>query len=199
MGVMYGVVGKAGAGKTTFLTALAQKNLSGKSFMGIPPHSQVFTTFECRGCYKLNFDDLGKYMICDSLILIDEIATLADNRNWAKFGDNLVYFFSHFRHFGCSVVWCSQYWDADKKIDVRTDKIFLMEKSSFLPVTFIKPILHNFGVCRGQRVDEFSLGAPVTWKWIYRPKWYKYFDSFTVRQLPGLPKLEMWDFADTIH
>ena len=36
MGAMYGVVGKVGAGKTTFLTALAQKSLQGKSFMGLP-------------------------------------------------------------------------------------------------------------------------------------------------------------------
>lgn len=198
MGAMYGVVGKVGAGKTTFLTALAQKSLQGKSFMGLPAYDKVFTTFECKDCYKLDFSVLGRYDISNALILIDEIATLADNRKWKDFAENHVYWFSHFRHYGCSVVWCSQYWDADKKIDVRTDQLFLMEKSAFLPITFIKPVVHNFGIQRGKRVDDYILGAPITWKWIFRPKWYKYFDSFAVKDLPPLPDLHKWGEPEII-
>lgn len=191
-GVMYGVIGKAGSGKTTFLTAAAYHSNHGKTFMGIPPHSTVFSTFACSGCYKLDFQQLGRVCITDSLILIDEIATLADNRDWKNFGSDLVYFFSHFRHFGCDVIWCSQYWDADKKIDVRTDRLFMLERSAFFPVSWVKPIVHTLDIIDGRRVDEYSKAPPISWKPIWRPRYYSGFDSFCKRDLPP-PTLELWD------
>ena len=51
-----GVFGLPGMGKTSFLTKVAQLNLRGKSYMGIPVHEKVFTNFECAGCYKLDFN-----------------------------------------------------------------------------------------------------------------------------------------------
>lgn len=190
--MMYGVVGLPGAGKTTFLTAAAQKCLQGKSFLGLPARTNVFTNFSCPGCYKLDFHRLGRENITDALILIDEIALLADNRNWKNFSEDLTYFFSHYRHFFCDIIWCSQYWDADKKIDVRTDKIFILEKSAFLPVSWVKPILHELTVRCGQRVDGYRIGAPVTWRGIWRPRWYSYFDSYAQRELAP-PTLELWE------
>lgn len=189
---MYGVVGLPGVGKTTLLTAAAQKSLHGKKFLGLPPHGNVFTNFPCPGCYKLDFQRLGLEHITDALILIDEIVLLADNRSWKNFGDNLTYFFSHYRHFFNDVVWCSQYWDADKRIDVRTDKMFIAEKSAFLPVTWIKPVMHELTVNRGERVDGYYIGAPLTWRGIWRPRWYSYFNSYEQRELAP-PTLELWD------
>lgn len=196
--MVIGVFGLPGMGKTSFLTKCAQMCLQGKSFMHLPFHSHVFTNFECQGAYKLEFDKLGIYHYEDALILIDEIMLLADSRDFKSFPEHLKYFFSHHRHFNCTVLYCSQYWtDCDKRIRGVTDRYYLITKSNFLPVTYIKPIIRDFGVERGEIVDGYTLGAPVTWSFVWRPRWYKYFDSFTQRQLQPIPELELWEFEPT--
>ena len=61
--MVIGVFGLPGMGKTTFLTKCARKALNGKSFMGIKPHSKVFTNFASPGCYKLDFNKVLEYHI----------------------------------------------------------------------------------------------------------------------------------------
>lgn len=196
--MVVGVFGLPGMGKTSFLTKCAQMCLRGKSFMNIPKHSKVFTNFECQGCYKLDFNTLGIYHYEDALILIDEIMLLADSRDFKNFPEHLKYFFSHHRHFNCTVLYCSQYWtDCDKRIRGVTDRYYLITKSNFLPITYIKPIIRDFGVSRGEIVDGYTLGVPLSWSFVWRPSWYKYFDSFTQRELPPIPELELWEFGDS--
>lgn len=195
--MVIGVFGLPGMGKTSFLTCCAQKNLAGRSFMGLPIHKCVFTNFECAGCYKLDFNKLGIYHFEDSLILIDEIMLLADARDFKSFPEHLKYFFSHSRHFNCSVVYCSQVWsDADKRIRGVTDHLFLISASTFLPVSYIKPIIRHFDVSQGNIFDGYTLGAPITWRFVWRPRWYKYYDSFNQRSLKPLVELEQWSFDD---
>lgn len=180
-------------GKTTVLTKIAQKNLAGKTYFGIRPHARVFTNFECLGCYQLDFDTLGVYRYEDSLILIDEIMLLADTRDFKTFPKPLKYFFSHHGHFNIDIVWCSQYWDdCDKKIRVLTDRYYLMEAHGSF--TVIKPIQRYLGAEGGHMVDTYRTGAPITWRLVYRPRYYRYFDSFTQRKLPPLPDLRLWDW-----
>lgn len=191
--MIQGVFGLPGMGKSTFLAKCAAKNLAGKSFMGVPPHEYVFTNFECPGCYKLDFETLGKFRYHDALFLIDEIMLLCDSRNFRTFPLELKEFFAKHRHAHNDVIWCSQnYRDTDLKIRNLTQRYFLIEKSSFLPVSFVKPILHGMGVERGDIQDGYSLGAPITWRLVYRPHYYHMFDSFEERVLPD-PDLQMWE------
>lgn len=191
--MIIGVFGLPGMGKSTFLAKCAYKSLHGKSFMGVPPHSKVFTNFECPGCYQLDFTALGVYHFSDSLFLIDEIMLLADSRDFKSFPPQLKYFFSHHRHFNCDVIWCSQYYDdCDKKIRVLTQKYYLLEKSSTFPVSFVKPITRFLGAKKGQMLDTYELGAPITWRLVWRPKYYGMFDSFVQKELPPAD-LVSWD------
>ena len=91
--MIYEIAGLPRSGKTTALAMIAQRCLKGKSTAGIAPHGNVFTTFYCKGCYKLEFMDLKKYDFSDSLILIDEISLFADNRDFKSFDKDLIYFF----------------------------------------------------------------------------------------------------------
>lgn len=192
-----GVFGLPGMGKTSFLTKVAQLNLRGKSYMGIPVHEKVFTNFECAGCYKLDFNKLGIYHFENALILIDEIMLLADSRDFKSFPEHLKYFFSHHRHFDCTVLFCSQYWsDCDKRIRGVTDRYYLITCSSFFPLSYIKPIVRHFDVYQGTIFDGYTLGPPISWKVVYRPRWYMYFDSYTQRELPPIPELSLWGFDD---
>lgn len=197
--MIIGVFGLPGAGKSTFLACASQHLLNGKSFMGLSPSKVVFTNFYCKGCYKLDFDKLGIYNFVDCNILIDEIMLLADTRNFKTFPESLKRFFSQHRKTlgdGHGVIWCSQYYDdCDKKIRVLTHKYYLLEKGKiFTSFSFVKPILREMKPKHGTMSDQFVLGAPVTWKPIYRPKYYDAFDSYETL-LKTLPPVELipWD------
>lgn len=184
--------GFPGSGKTTVLTMIAQRSLIGKSTLGLYPAKTVLTTFPCPGCYELDFDDLGMYNFCDCLMIIDEISLYADNRNFKNFSDNLLYFFKLHRHYNIDLVWCSQSaTDADKKIRAVTEMSYIIDPLPF-QFTAIKPIIKQHGLKNGEPAEIFELAPPIRWTYCYRPKWYKYFDSFQTRKLPE-PDLKLWD------
>lgn len=192
--MIIGVFGLPGMGKTTLLTKLARKCNNGKTYMGIPPHSRVFTNFECAGCYQLDFNALGVYHFEDALILIDEIMLCADSRDFKSFPPQLKYFFSHHRHFNCDVVWCSQYYDdCDKKIRVLTQRFYLLEKSAWLPFSYAKPIERFLGVEGAKMVDAFELAPFPRWAFVWRPHYYEAFDSFVQKELPPIRELKLWE------
>lgn len=183
--MIQGVFGLPGMGKSTFLAKCAWMCLNGRSFMGVPPHKYVYSNFDCPGCFQLDFDMLGHYNFHDCLILIDEIMLFADCRDFKSFSPELKFFFSLHRHFNIDIIWCSQYYsDCDKKIRNLTSKFFLLEKSDFLPVSFVKPIVRAMGARDGQMVDRYDLGAPITWRLVWRPHYYHLFDSFSTPALP---------------
>lgn len=183
--MVVGVFGLPGMGKTTMLTAAAQHSINGRSFLGLPAHDKVYTNFECPGCYRLDFEKLGKYKFENALIIIDEIMLYADSRDFKSFSDDLKYFFSHQRHVNLDILWCSQmYDDCDKKIRGLTDHYYLLEKMSFLPISIVKPILRKLGAMNNKFCDTIYMGAPISWTFIWRPKYYKMFDSFTYKDLP---------------
>ena len=59
--------GVPGCGKTTVLTALAQKELK-KISKGKSKYDRVLTNFECEGCYKIDFNDLCR-IACGNFII----------------------------------------------------------------------------------------------------------------------------------
>lgn len=191
--MIQGVFGLPGMGKSTLLAKCAFQNLEGKTFLDVPPHSYVFTNFACPRCYQLDFDSLGKVFYHDSLFLIDEIMLLCDSRNYRNFSNELKEFFALHRHYNNDIVWCSQnYRDTDLKIRNLTQRYFLLEKSAFFPISYVKPILHGLGVEKGDIQDGYRLGAPITWRFVYRPRYYSLFDSFETRPLPE-PDYKLWD------
>ena len=191
---IYAVFGLPGAGKTTFLTKLGARCLCGKSSLGIPAHSKVYSNFELAGAYKLDFESLGIFLYDDALILIDEIMLLADSRNFKDFPENLKYLFSHHRKYNLDIVYCSQSWkNMDLRIRELTDQYFLLERGKVLDqFSYCKPIRHLFGVENGSIADTYTLAAPVQWFAVYRPKYYRMFDSFERRSLPPLEDVDLW-------
>ena len=182
--------GFPGAGKTTVLTMIAQRSLKGKKTLGIPAYDTVFTSFPCPGCYELDFNLLGKVNFHDCLMIVDEISLFADNRNFKQFSDSLLYFFKLHRHFKISLVWCSQSaTDADKKIRAVTERSYIIDR--FFCWTLIKPINKYHTVVGGEPGERFELAPVFDWLWCFRPRWYKYFDSFETKPLPE-PDLQLW-------
>ena len=87
-------------------------------------------------------------------------------------------------------MWASQSAsDADKKIREVTQCSYIIDRYFFL--TAIKPILKQHTVKSGEPDISFELAPPIMWQWCFRPRWYKYFDSYAVRELPE-PELKLW-------
>lgn len=182
--------GFPGAGKTTVLTMIAQKLLAGRSVLGLRPTDKVYTSFPCPGCYELNPDDLGKYNFSDATILIDEISLYFDNRQFSKFSSDALYFWKLHRHFRLQLVYCSQGAnDADLKIRTLVDTSYIIVP--FFMFSILKPIIKYHTVVNGHPEQVFELAPVIAWKWCFRPRWYRYFDSYSVKPLPE-PNVSLW-------
>lgn len=192
--------GVPGSGKSLALAWVARRALSKRayniSFCGIQlsvPHKRIFTNFECPGCYKLNYEDLGKYNFEDSLILIDEIMMYSDSRDFKTFSADLKFFFSQHRKFNIDIVWTSQsYDDSDKKIRNLTTNFFLVEGSRlpyFSKITHISPC---FDIVEGNPKSFYKWGRISRF---YRKPLFKWIDSYaTIKRekqtLPPAPLVE---------
>lgn len=203
--MIVGVFGLPGAGKSTFLTWLILRALNDKPlYIGhlsfkrpigeVRHYKRVFSNIPIDGTYKLDFDHLGKYDFSDSLIVIDEIGTLCDSRKWKDFDDGLRDFMSLHRHYNCTLVYCSQALDTDKKIRDRTQMVFYIEKvGSFTRVQTIR---------KGWKLKEmrelYEPAPPLACTYIYRPFYYSAFDSFEAPELPPNPA-PLWSDICTVH
>lgn len=193
--MILGIFGLPRSGKTTTATAIAQSALKHKAFLPDMrrDYDRVFTTFFCKGCEKLNFDDLKKYAFPNSLVIIDEISLFADNRNFKTFDSELVYFFKMHGHFHIDCIWLSQSaGDADKKIRDVTDTLYLLERSRFNNYSILKPIYHNYDTKHRDIKDCYDIAPRMRWKYFNRKKWYSYFDSYEHKELPVYDKKEFW-------
>lgn len=177
------VFGLPGAGKSTDMARECHKALkSGR---------KVYCNFSLKGAYPIKFDDLGKYMFTDSLILIDEAMNEADSRDFKKFTDELKYFFSNHRHYGCDIIYYSQaYDDVDKKIRNNTQELYFIRKLAFgfssrVPIyrtLDINELTHE--ICSG-----YKMGGLFSARIFWRPRYYHMFDTHERKELlPLLPR-----------
>ena len=111
-----GVFAKPGSGKTIYLVLAALES----------SRRHVFSTSYIKGTYKLEFDDLSvKQLPEDSLILIDEIASFADNRDFKTTKKGFVSYVANHRHYDHGITWCSQLYDGvDKKVRNNTQALY---------------------------------------------------------------------------
>lgn len=191
-----GYFGLPGSGKTTMLSKIAQKELR-RIERGKSAYRYVYTNFECSGCYQLNFKLLGQIMIEDALILIDEITLEADSRDFKEFTKNLKYFFVMHRHYHCDIIYfCQQYDRLDKSIrDLTANLWYLKRVSLWSFATKIYRILdidkNTHEIVQGYRFPSafenimslfFPFFFPVR-QVVFRPFYYKYFDSWVREEL----------------
>lgn len=189
---LYFVFGKKGAGKTTMLTMLAYKY----NKAGIP----VYCNTEIPGTYLFDAkQDIGfSYFPPGSVIMIDEVSLIWDNRNFKSFRPEVAKFFRLQRHHKLTVWLFSQTFDVDKKIRDLTDKMFMLR--NFMGwLSYCKEIQRQLVVVEPTENSEARIADTLkippwytaifgTRKWIFVPKWSKYFDSHLIEE--PLPKKE---------
>lgn len=128
---LYMVFGKKGSGKTTFLTKLAVKYMR-KGW-------KVYSNVDIPGVIIFDPTLLGKFtMPRNSLILIDEVGMIWDNRDFKSFPKHIRNYFKYQRQYGHIVYLFSQTFDVDLKLRNLTDRMYLL--TNFMRV---------FSLCRG--------------------------------------------------
>lgn len=183
------VFGKKGSGKTTFLAKSAYRY--------IRAGRQVYSTVYVPGAYLFDVRQMGSVEFPrDSVIFIDEVGMIWDNRNFKSFRPEVRDWFKLQRHYNNTVYLFSQTFDIDIKLRNLTDAMYLCTcKFGFLSIARrIKRdivIVDPTGESESRIADslEFvpiwlSLFGARSAVFTYISKWVKLFDSFEAPELP---------------
>lgn len=183
------IFGKKGSGKSTLLTKYALDYLRrGWS---------VYSTEKCPGTYQIKPQDIGYAQFPPrSVIIVDEVGMIWDNRGFKTFPAEVRDYFKLQRHYQHVVILASQTFDVDKKIRDLADEMYLVEKK-FRVFSYAKKILRRTVLLESKNskdgdsriaedlvFDSLLLFWAGSRKFTYIPKYTKYFDSFKVPALP---------------
>lgn len=186
--------GLPGCGKTTLLTSIAYKAVKKKQYKHI--YSNI--DLDIPGVQRIINSDVGKYNLSECLILIDEATLFAFSRNYKTIEFSLIQYMVEHRHFRADVFFFSQSWDSlDKVFRTITDRVFYVYKGFFFrSMTYYYRIPYKimFPDNKDSRAGEIIQGYCKP-PWLVRlfkgrlrrKKYYRYFDSFVVYDLPELP------------
>ena len=170
--------GVPGSGKTTIAAYLAKKALK--------KNKKVYSNVSIKGTYEVCKADIGNYLIDNGLLLIDEAGVDYNNRKFKSFTDEEVYFFKHHRHYKVDVAIFSQgYDDMDLKLRTLATRLYIVKKSIFPGFIKRKLITKRIGIDKqtSQIIDKYSFAILGT-KYIYCPKLWKMFNSYSTKDLP---------------
>lgn len=177
-------IGAPGAGKTCLAAKIAFKALR----KGVP----VFSNVPIIGTYEIDpKKDLGFYKIENAVIIIDEIGTCFNNRNWkTNISDDLMDWIKKYRHYHCEIHCFSQGLDFDNRFLSLAQQVYLVKKSILnvffsLPITKIIPVRKRVDVDdeTHQIIDQYFKPRFHS-KLLWRPKYYKLFDTYDIKHLP---------------
>lgn len=192
--------GLPGCGKTTLFTQFASKYCRAKS-----PYKHVYGNVHISvpGYTFIDNECIGKYQLDNCLLLIDEATIFADSRRHKDFPKYLVDFFLLHRHYKCDIYLFSQGWDAvDRRIRIITDRVFYVYKGIFTRRWITKYYRIPYGIIipdpkrngGSEKLGEIIQGyckPPILFRMFasicYRPRYYKYFDSWEAPELDPLP------------
>lgn len=190
--------GLPGCGKTTILCWLARKGVRS----GVYKH--VYTNVESlrvHGCTYVPFDYFGEYDFRDCLLLVDEAMIECGDRDYKSFSKQKIRAFVMHRHKNSDIVLFSQEPDGiDKKIRSITDRMYYVKKPLLLGKWISKIYKIPYGLVwpsensNGENLGKIVMGykkppllASLFCRRVYRPKLYKYFDSFEDYAAKPLP------------
>ena len=191
--------GLPGCGKTTMLTKIALE------YSDLKKYENIYTNVRLSVPNVTYVDNecIGKYDMRNSLILIDEATLFADSRDYKNFSKSMIQFFLEHRHENIDLFLFTQQWDGvDKKIRVITDRVYYIYKPFFFRnlISCCYRIPYGIIIPDPKKSDSEKLGDIVQGYCkpnflvrlfspkLFRPLYYKYFDSWELRvERPSLP------------
>lgn len=189
--------GLPGAGKSTIMASLLLRAVRSKRYQNV--YCNVHNTVP--GVMYVDNDQIGRYNIHDGLLCIDEATLFADNRAYKSFDKEKVQYFLYHRHYNIDIVLFTQQWDGvDRKIRVITDRVYYVYKGIFTGRWFSRAYRVPYGIIipdkrnETEKLGEIIQGyckpgilGRIFGLWVFRPRYYKYFDSWERPPLPELP------------
>ena len=177
------IFGKKGSGKTTYFTKISLNCLR----KGI----KCYSTVPIFGSVLFDVNDIGfKQFEPESVILIDEVGTIWDNRNFKNFKTEVRDFFKYQRHYRLTVYLASQTFDIDKKLRDLTDEMYLLECFSNI-FSLAKKInkkitIHNSDDENSESflTESYAFSWIFDWRLTFIPRYKYFFDSYEVKELP---------------
>lgn len=183
------VFGKKGSGKTTLIVKLSQKYIK----RGI----KVYSTVPVPGAYLFDVKQIGfADFDPESVIFIDEVGMIWDNRNFKAFLTEVRDYFKLQRHYKHTVYLFSQSFDVDIKLRNLTDSMYLT-RTYFNVISIARrvnrsiTIVHPSGEGESRIADDLDFAPllafwsfPLRVTWI--PAWTRYFDSYEAPELGPL-------------
>ena len=171
--------GVPGSGKTTLAAWLVKNDLKHKR--------NVWSNVPITGAYQLDCDrDIGKHMICDGRVIIDEAGIEYNNRDFKGFSKEATYFFKYHRHYQTAVdVFSQGYDDMDKKLRTLAQRLYVV-KRSMIPFFIVrKEICKKIGINDMTKAicDEYFFDKGKT-RWFFAPKVWKMFNTVSRKEFP---------------
>lgn len=177
---LYMIFGKKGSGKSSYLTKLALRY----SIRGWT----IYTNMDdmcVAGARLIDPVKLGELVPePHSVVLLDEVGMLYDNRNYKDFRPAVRDFFKLQRHYQCIVYLASQSYDVDKKLRDLTDEMYLC--TSVGPLGIVRPIVKKIGLTDASSLGESRIVDNLKFRWIFSwrftwlPHYARYFQSFVL-------------------
>lgn len=195
---LYMVFGKKGSGKSSYLVKQAlfyQK----KGFVVYTNMSDMMVN----GVRFIDANDIGDFVpVQNSVLLLDEVGMLFDNRNFRNFKNSTRDFFKLQRHYKVIVFLASQSYDIDKKLRDLTDEMFLV-KNVGIVYSLVRPIRKSITLTESTSEAESRIAENLKFRWFFSwrifkiPRYAKYFESFQTPELPEIPFTEICESAVT--
>lgn len=150
---------------------------------------------------KIDIKELGKFSIPpNTKLYVDEAGICWNNRNFKNFSKNTIEYLKKHRHEGVDIDVFSQSWeDVDVTVRRLVDELWFLKKIG--PFTFCRRIqkfiappnkdnqwqIQDGYRFRGLLWKFIPLLGFRSWFIVFRPLYYKYFDSFDKLPLPPYP------------
>lgn len=143
-----------GGGKTTLAADLVRKIVMD----AVDEKKKVFSNVPIVGAYRFDIEDLGKYQIKDSVIIIDEAGYKLSNRSWqSNLNMQQIREIKLHRHNNNDVWLFSQsYGDVDNKFRELTTGLYMLKKSRIPFRINAKAIKKDVDLFNGQIVEYFE-------------------------------------------
>lgn len=181
------IFGKKGSGKTTLLTKYCLEYLS-KGW-------HVYSNTELYGANILDVQKIGHYDFPqNSLLIIDEVGMIWDNRNFKSFSSDVRDFFKLQRHKKVKCILASQSFDVDKKLRDLCDTMYLCSKKfgvfSIAKKIIKFPTIHNGNDSQNDNesflTDDYKFSFFFFWRLTFIPRYIMFFNSFECEPLPRI-------------
>lgn len=190
--------GLPGAGKTTLLASMAIKAMKGKTYKNVYSNVQL----NIPGIKYITSKDFMIYSIHDGLILLDEASIDFNGRMYKQTSMKIIEFFLLHRHACVDICVFSQANCIDKTIRSVADRCYYIYKGIFTGHWFTKyfkipydMLLPDKDQASGEGSGDINFGyyrpnkfARLFASWCFRPKYYRYYDSWAFPELPELPE-----------